>query len=410
MCSDLTPMTQGADFDPRDSSLFADRRQEAVFARLRGSDEFHVDRNGPVPVYSFVRYHDVERAYKEPDVFSPSAGLTLDAFEPGGAASLTRMLETAPPARHRALRTAMQPAFRGSALAAVRGDFERRLGGFLAAIEEGGVIEFVGAFAREAATSMMSELLGVPEEERERLLPALGAIGDIDFGCSAESVARRRQIEFRLLRELTRVVRAHRLANRRDGLIGALRAAQVDGLPLNDDDVALNCFNVAVAGTGASQHTLAGAVAVWTGQRASPGDVAADPSLRRRFVDETLRWLSPVVHLTRILTEDVEISGQRLPSGACVCLWNISANRDERAFEEADAFKPDRPPARNLAFGAGPQYCLGAEIVRAQLDGLLIGLSRRGIRFDLAGAPVAIPSNAIAGIESLPLRISISGR
>ena len=184
-----------------------------------------------------------------------------------------------------------------------------------------------------------------------------------------------------------------------------LLAAEVEGEPLSEHEVALNCFNVAVAGTGASQHTLAGAAAVWADHPASLDGVAADPKLGRRLIDETLRWLTPVLHLTRILTADVEISGQRLPKGAGVCLWNISANRDEAVFEDAASFKPERPPGRNLAFGAGPQYCLGAEVVRTQLDALLTAMVRRGIRFELAGAPTWMRSNAIAGVESLPLRI-----
>jgi cytochrome P450 len=133
--------------------------------------------------------------------------------------------------------------------------------------------------------------------------------------------------------------------------------------------------------------------------------VAEDPKRGRRLVDETLRWLTPVTHLTRVLTADVEISGQRLPKGAGVCLWNISANRDETVFEDAASFKPERPPGRNLAFGAGPQYCLGAEVVRTQLDALLTATVRHGIRFELTAPPIWMRSNAIAGVESLRLRV-----
>jgi hydroxylation protein CepL len=169
--------------------------------------------------------------------------------------------------------------------------------------------------------------------------------------------------------------------------------------------VALNCFNVAVAGTGASQHTLAGAAAIWADHPDRLAGVAGDAKLARRLVDETLRWLTPVLHLTRILTAEVEIAGQRLPRGAGVCLWNISANRDEEVFEEAGAFKPERPPGRSLAFGAGPQYCLGAEVVRLQLDALLAATARGGTHFELTEPPAWMRSNAIAGVESLRLRV-----
>jgi len=392
-------------FDLRDSSLFVDGRHEEVFAHLRDSNSLYVDSNGNVPIYSLVRYSDVERAYKEPELFSPCAGLTLDAFDPAGSSSLSWMLETAPPDRHRALRDAMQGGFRGAQLSAIGDETAERVERFLASAANGGAVEFVERFSQGAATAMMSSLLGLPQGEEERLFPALRAIGEVDFGGAPDSAAHRQRIEFLLLRGLARAVRSARRADRPRGLIGLLLAAEVEGRPLSDQEAALNCFNVAMAGTGAAQHTLAGAAALWAGRPAELAGAGADPKSRRRLIDETLRWLSPVLHLTRVLTAEVEISGRRLPKGAGVCLWNVSANRDEQVFEDPAAFRPDRPPARNLAFGAGPQYCLGAEIVRAQLDALLDGIARHGVRLELAGPPRWMRSNAIAGVESLPLRV-----
>jgi cytochrome P450 len=402
---DVSPKRDVLPFDPRDVATYVDGRREATFARLRERNILYVDSNGTVPIYSLVRYTDVERAYKEPEIFSPSAGLTLDAFDPANAASLSRMLETAPPDRHRTLRSAMQGAFRGDGLAAIGGGIRERVDRFLASAADGDAVELVGGFAQDAATATMAGLLGLPSEEEARLAPALRAIGEIDFGESAESASRRQRTEFQLLRGLTRAVRAARREDRRDGLIGMLLAAQVEGQPLSDQEAALNCFNVALAGTGASQHTLAGAAAVWAEHPAELARAAQDPKRGRGLIDETLRWLSPVLHLTRILTAEVEIAGERLAKGSGVCLWNISANRDERVFEDPASFKPDRPPARNLAFGAGPQYCLGAEVVRTQLDALLGGIARHGVRLELAGPPRWMRSNAIAGVESLSVRV-----
>lgn len=311
----------------------------------------------------------------------------------------------APTDLHRTLKSAMQGAFRGSGLVESRSRVEGQLDRFLTAAIGGAAVEFVTAFARSAATATMSELLGLSAAEEVRLTPALAAIGEIDFGEAPGSVVHRQKTEFRLLRELTRAARSHREAERPDGLIGMLLGAEAEGQPLTDHEVALNCFNVAVAGTGATQHTLAGAAAVWADHPTALAEVGTDPKLARRLVDETLRWLTPVLHLTRILTTDVEISDQRLAKGAGICLWNISANRDERVFEDAASFKPARPPGRNLAFGTGPQYCLGAEVVRMQLDALLAGMTRHGVRFELTEPPAWMPSNAIAGVESLSLRV-----
>jgi cytochrome P450 len=356
-------------------------------------------------MYSLVKYADVERAYKEADVFSPCAGLTLDAFDPAGCDSPSRMMEMAAPDLHHELKGAMQAAFRGDGLARVKSAMEGQLDRFLTVTAGGEAVEFVGAFSRDAATTTMLGLLGVPVGEAERLTPALEAIGTIDFGESPRSQAVRQRMEFRLLRELTRTVRARRAEGGSDGVIGLLLAAELEGGSASDQEIALNAFNVAVAGTGAVQHVLAAAAAVWADHPDGLTEAAADPKAARRFVDETLRWLTPVTHLTRILTRDVEIRGEELAKGSGAILWNISANRDEEVFENAAAFDPGRPLGRSLAFGAGPQYCIGAEVARVQLGVLLAGLGRHGVRLELLGPPAWMASNAITGVEQLPLRV-----
>jgi cytochrome P450 len=393
-----------ANFDLRDSSLFENGRQEAVFSRLRACHTLSIDSNGVVPIYSLVRYTDVTRAYKEPDLFSPAAGLTLDSFDPAQAESLSRMLETAAPERHSELRSAMQGAFREPNLAKLAEGTRDLLDRFLAASANGEVVDFVDAFARKAAAAMMAELLGVAGAETKRLAPLLRAVGEIGIDASSRSGNQRKMTELWLLRALTGIVRCHREEGRSGGLIERLLAATVRGGQLSDHEIALNCLNVVVAGTGASQHSLAGAAVVWGQYAAEMEKVGGNPGRAPRLIDETLRWLTPVVHLTRIVTADTEISGQEVPKGAGVCLWNISANRDEDVFEDAGTFRPDRPPRRHLAFGVGPQHCLGAQVVRMQLGVLLDGMLRNGVRFEFGGPPAWVRSSTVTGVDRLPLR------
>lgn len=390
-------------FDPRDSALHLRDQRDAVFARLRLSDALPVDTRGEIPLYSLVHHADVARAYAEPAVFSPCAGLTLDAFDPARRSSPSPMLEMALPDRHRALRGAMHDAFRASELRTLMHGTREMVDRFIMRAQASEEIEFVEAFAQPAASMMMSHLLAIAPAESDRLDRLLRAVADFRFETSAQSMLKRETTELSLLRELTRIVRSHRRREQRLGLVGLLLKAKIDGESLTDHDIALNCLNVALAGTGAIQHALAGAAAVWSLYPDALDRVALEPGLSRPLIEETLRWLTPVVHLTRIVTMDVEIRGQRIPSGAGVCLWNVSANRDETVFEEPATFRPGRTPNRHLSFGRGPQHCLGAQLARMQLDALLRGMLKRGARFAPCGAPVWIRSSAIAGPEHLPL-------
>jgi cytochrome P450 len=291
---------------------------------------------------------------------------------------------------------------RGGELTEMTEDLVER---FLARAVTNDAIDFVDAFARQVASATMSAILGVSPTQTAQLDPALRAVGALDFGMSSPSIEHRQRIELWLLRELTRVVRAHRGEERSDGLIDTLLGAEISGRALSDHEVVLNCLNVVLAGTGATQHTLAGAMAVWSSHPGALDDVAHDPTLVDGLIEETLRWLTPVTHLTRIVTKSVEILGHEVPQGAGICLWNVSGNRDAEVFEESASFKPDRVQNRHLSFGIGAQYCLGARIVRMQLRVLLTDMLRHGVRFDPCGSPVWMQSNAIAGVESLPLRI-----
>jgi cytochrome P450 len=300
----------------------------------------------------------------------------------------------------------MQSAFRGRSLANLASKTADMFDRFLVAANAGEAVELVEAFARGAASMTTTELLGTTEAETLRLDPVLRKLGALDFADSAHSnLPQREKTELWLLRELTRIVRAHRGAEQSGGVIERLLATEVEGRPLTEHEVALNCLNVVLAGTGATQHTLAGAIAIWASHRSSLDQVGRQPALASGLVDETLRWLTPVVHLTRIVTADTEVSAQQVPRGAGVCLWNVSANRDEEVFEDPGTFRPERPPRRHLAFGAGPQHCLGAQLVRTQLGVLLEGILRHGVRFELDGPAAWARSNTITGIEQLPLRV-----
>ena len=84
-------------------------------------------------------------------------------------------------------------------------------------------------------------------------------------------------------------------------------------------------------------------------------------------VEELLRWVSPVKNMSRTVTTDVELRGQRLREGDEVMLFYPSANRDEDVFERADEFDIRRDPNPHLAFGFGPHFCLGASLARLEL-------------------------------------------
>lgn len=84
-------------------------------------------------------------------------------------------------------------------------------------------------------------------------------------------------------------------------------------------------------------------------------------------MDEAIRWTTPVKTFMRTATEDTELGGRRIARGDWLMLCYASANRDEAVFDDPDVFRPDRRPARHLAFGQGAHACLGQHLAKLEM-------------------------------------------
>ncbi|MGB7111108.1 MAG: cytochrome P450, partial [Mycobacterium sp.] len=120
----------------------------------------------------------------------------------------------------------------------------------------------------------------------------------------------------------------------------------------------------------------------------------ADPELLPNAVDEANRLTCPIQFAFREATEDTEIADTPIPKGAIIALHMAAANRDPRRFDDPDRFVIIRPPGKNLAFGHGIHFCLGAHLagqeVRAAISGLLPYLDQLAIAGELKRNPTAL--------------------
>jgi cytochrome P450 len=129
----------------------------------------------------------------------------------------------------------------------------------------------------------------------------------------------------------------------------------------------------------------------------------ADPSLVDSAVEEILRWTSPLHHMSRVATADVEVGGKKIRAGERVLMWYASANRDEDVFEDPYRFDIGREPNDHLAFGIAEHFCLGAGFARKEIRVMFEELFRRFPEIKVVGPPVRLRSNFINGIKHLPV-------
>jgi cytochrome P450 len=132
----------------------------------------------------------------------------------------------------------------------------------------------------------------------------------------------------------------------------------------------------------------------------------ADPGIVPNMVSEIIRWQSPVAHMCRTAMRDVEVGGKQIKDGDKVCMWYISGNRDDDAFDNPNAFIIDRPDARkHLSFGYGIHRCLGNRLGEMQLRIIWEEILKRFETVELVGEPKFLKSSFIHGIVDLPVRI-----
>ena len=226
---------------------------------------------------------------------------------------------------------------------------------------DSGSCEFVGDFASPMAMLVIADLLGVPERERARFRDQLAAPSS-----SGKAGVEHSPLEF--LYDTFRGYIEDRRANPRDDVLTRIAQATFsDGTTPSVEDVMLLASNLFAAGQETTVRLLAYALQHLAEHPELQQQLRDDRSRVAGFVEEALRFESPIKGDFRLAKRTVEVGGVTIPAGSTVMLLNGAANRDERKFECPHEFRADRSDAReHVAFGHGIHFCIGAALARAE--------------------------------------------
>jgi hypothetical protein len=133
----------------------------------------------------------------------------------------------------------------------------------------------------------------------------------------------------------------------------------------------------------------------------------ANPGLIQGFVEESIRWATPVQQFVRSAAEDYELRGQQIRKGDLLYLSYVSANRDEEVFDDPYTFRPERSPNRHIALGYGGHVCLGQHLARREMRILWEELIPRLESVEMAGEGRMSESEFVCGPKSVPIRYSL---
>ena len=238
---------------------------------------------------------------------------------------------------------------------------DRQIDEFLAA----GECEFMQDYAGPFAMLVIADLLGVPEADHETFRSALGRRPDQAVGSTDHAMALN-PLEF-LYARFTEYVEDRRRAPRDDVMTGLATATFPDGSTPEVIDVVRVAANLFAAGQETTVRLLASALQLLADDSELQQRLRAERDRIPNFVEETLRFESPIKGDFRLSRVPTTVAGVDIPAGTTVMVLNGAANRDPRRFDHPAVFDPDRANARqHIAFGHGVHTCPGAPLARAE--------------------------------------------
>jgi cytochrome P450 len=267
----------------------------------------------------------------------------------------------------------------------------------------------VELFAKRLPLITISDMIGVPDADRERVVEAadrLVTLADPEVQAGREPLQLLGE-SLATLHGFATELAAHREKHPGDDLMTALVEAEVDGDHLTHAEIAAFFVLLSVAGNDTTRHTTSHAMRALTLHPDQRQMLMADLEERMPVaVEEFVRWATPVMTFRRTTTRPVELHGQSVGEGEKVVLFYGSANRDERAFDEPSRFDVTRDPNRHLGFGGGgPHYCLGASLARTQLRSIFTEILRELPDLE-AAEPEVFPSAFIHGVKRMECKFT----
>jgi cytochrome P450 len=393
-----------SEVDLRDAAFFLRDDYYDVLATLRAQDPVHACAPG---FWAVSRYEDIRNISRDPSHFCSGQGALVNDPKRGSAAPMSsRSILHMDPPEHAAFRGLVNRRFTPRALSGLAESIRKTASTLLDAAEARDQIDFVAELAAPFPLTVIAELLGIDESDRENFRGwSDAAIESPDLPPDETMAA---------LGQLSGFIVDH-IRSKRDrpgeDLVSLLVGSEVEGCPLRKEELFMFLLTLLVAGNETTRTLLSGTAVVLHEHPDQRAALAADVSLVAGGVEECLRWVTPVHAFCRTATEDTVVAGMSIDAGDYLCMLYASGNRDERIFGEDAARFDIRRPANpmHVAFGFGEHVCLGASLARLEARIFVEELLERFPRYEVTGTAERVRSTTVAGIRSLPVVLAPVG-
>ena len=416
--NDLDLFTKGQPF-----SLYKDLRENApVYHEPMPAD--------PEPGYwVLTKYEDIKYVSMNPKIFSSQYAtgnlLTLGTEEnrhPKLFKSTIDHMLNLDGEMHLGLRKEHMPFFKPDYINNLRKKVSSKVGLLLDNIAPLGECNLVSEVSQQLPIFTLSEILGIPEEDRQKLVSWMEFLELAQYFTyemikeqnegKTDSTPDPAMIDMfnAMVDEMFdygRFILNSKRENPSEDLLSAIANAEIEGEKLSQEFLDGSWLLIIFAGNDTTRNTLSGGIKLLYDNQKQKELLIDDLELLPNFVNETVRCVSPVIHMRRTTLEETEINGQKIGPHEKIALWYGAANRDPEIFENPDDFNILRENAdKHLAFGFGRHSCIGKPVALMQLQEFYSQFLTRFPDFEMNGKWKVAPNNFVHAIQEMPIKFS----
>jgi cholest-4-en-3-one 26-monooxygenase len=375
------------------------------FRELRDHDPVskheHPDYEGGYWVVT--RHADVQAVSRNPEVWRNSPGPFVEI--PPGSPPEPEMdlLINLDGHEHIQMRKIVNKGFTPRRVAALEEKLRARTDSIIDSLRGRASADLVHDLALWLPLHVIADMVGVPEEDRAKVFDWT----EKTFGFDPELGMDDRQNAMTEMFLYADALSRQRQEDPQDDLLSLLLEAEVDGHRLTQFQVSSFFMLLQNAGSETTRNLITTGTLALVQHPDQAQQLRDDLSLLPVAIEELLRYVTPVMYFSRQAAADTEVGDVKIPEGDRVVLSYVSANRDERAFDEPDRLDITRTPNDHVAFGAGgPHFCLGASLARIEARVMFESILTKFDGLQPDGDPASMPrvrSNLIDGYAELPI-------
>ena len=406
-----TPLDQ---LNPARVDRFANDTIWPVFERLRREDPVHFTPDSEYgPYWSVTKWNDIMAVDTNHEAFSSADGIGLANLAAvaeqekvmgvrrrGGAGFIT-MDEP----EHGPARKAVSPTVAPNNLHNMAPLVRERAGLILDSLPIGKEFDWVDLVSKELTAMTLATLFDFPFEQRRKLPYWSDMIMNQPGHGPVETWEQKGAAMFECFNAFQELWNQRVNAEPANDLISMLaHNPATRNMPM--ETYQGNVVLLIVGGNDTTRNTITGSVFNLNKNPDQYAKLRANPDLVTSMVSETIRFQTPLAHMSRVATRDVELNGKTIRKGDRVVMWYISGNRDEEHIENPNAYIIDRErPRQHMSFGFGVHRCVGNRVAELQLTIIWEEILKRFPEIKVVGEPVLNWSPFVHGFETLPVII-----